>query len=72
MLGDLGVDEFAAMASEPRESASLVLSHEARITGDIGGENGRKTPLDPLSAQMLSPRTRLVENSKPPPQLIER
>jgi hypothetical protein len=43
------------MRSEPSENARLVLAHEAAITGDIGGENGRKPALDSLSAQWLSP-----------------
>src|SRR4051794_8039998 len=42
VLGDLGVNEFAAVGSEPSEGAGFVLAHEAAITGDIGGENGRK------------------------------
>jgi hypothetical protein len=56
VLGDLGIDEFAAMRSKPSESAGLVLAHESRVAGNIGGENGRESAVDPLSAQMLSPR----------------
>jgi hypothetical protein len=44
------------MRSEPGEGAGLVLSHEAAISGDIGGEDGREPALDPLSAQCILPR----------------
>jgi hypothetical protein len=50
VLGELGIDQFAAMGSEPGESSGLVLAHEAAISGHIGGENGRKTALYPLPA----------------------
>jgi hypothetical protein len=36
VFGYLGIDEFASLASEPRESAGLVLFHKAAISGDIG------------------------------------
>jgi len=39
------------MGSEPSESAGFVLTHEAAVAGDIGGENGRKPALYPLPAQ---------------------
>jgi hypothetical protein len=50
VLGDPGVDEFAAMASKPRESASLVLAHEPAIPGHIGGEKAvsRRSTRSPL------------------------
>ena len=54
-LGDLGIDELAAMDSEPCESAGFVLTHEAAISGDVGGENGREPAFDPLSAQNFLP-----------------
>ena len=66
VLGDLGIDQFTAMRPEPREGAGLIESHEAAISGHIGGENGREPALDPLSAQMLPPRRRLVENLSRP------
>jgi hypothetical protein len=50
VFGDLRIDVFAAMGSEPREGAGLVLSHEAAVSGDVSGENGRQSTLDPLSA----------------------
>ena len=37
VLGDLGINELAAMRSEPRESASFILSHQAAVTDHIGG-----------------------------------
>ena len=55
VLADLRVDEFTTMGSEPRKCAGFVLTHEAAVTGDIGGENGRKTPLYSLSAQCSYP-----------------
>ena len=51
VVSDLGVDEFAAMRSEPRESAGLIRPHQPAVSRDIGGENGREPALDPLSAQ---------------------
>jgi hypothetical protein len=53
VLGNLRVDQFATMSSEPREGASLVESHEAAVADDIGGENGRESAFDPLSAQCV-------------------
>ena len=50
VFGDLRVDEFAAMRSEPSESAGLVPTHQPRVAGHIGGENGSEPALDPLSA----------------------
>src|SRR5215469_3408189 len=66
VFGNLGVDEFAAMGSEPCESAGFVLTHEAAISGDIGGENGREPALDPLSAQCFLPG-RLPNSQSAPP-----
>jgi hypothetical protein len=43
------------MGSEPCESAGFVLTHEAAISGDIGGENGREPAFDPLCAQCFLP-----------------
>ena len=56
MLGDLRVDEFAAMGSQTSQCASLILSHEAAVTDDIGGEYGREPTFDPLSVQNLLSR----------------
>jgi hypothetical protein len=55
MFGDLRVDQFTAMGSEPGKSASLVLAHQSRVSDDIGGENGRESAFDPLSAQCFLP-----------------
>src|SRR5262249_44141855 len=65
VFGNLGVDEFAAMCSEPCESAGFVLSHKAAISGDIGGENGREPALDPLSAQCFLPGRLSISQSAP-------
>ena len=50
VLGDFRIDEFAAMRSEPSQRASLVLAHQPRVAGDIGGEDGGEPALDALSA----------------------
>ncbi len=55
MLGNLWIDQFAAMRSEPCESDGFILAHEAAVAGDIGGEDGREPSFDPLSAQSLPP-----------------
>ena len=55
MFGDLRIDQFAAMGSEPRKGGGLILSHEAAVSGDIGGENGRQPALDPFSARLAKP-----------------
>jgi hypothetical protein len=54
VFGSLRVDQFTTMASEPCESAGLVLSHEAAVSGHIGGENGREPALDALPAHNAS------------------
>ena len=50
MLSNFWDDEFMAVGSEPSERAGLIAPHEAAVSGDIGGENGRKPALYPLSA----------------------
>src|SRR5262249_14150196 len=40
VLLDLRIDQFAKMRPEPRVRAFLVYSHQARVSGDISGENG--------------------------------
>jgi hypothetical protein len=37
VFGDFGINQLATMGSKPRESAGFVLTHEAAVTGDIGG-----------------------------------
>jgi hypothetical protein len=51
VLSDLWIDQLATMGSEPRDSANLVLTHEASVADDIGGEYGREPAFDPLFAQ---------------------
>jgi hypothetical protein len=58
VLGDLGGDHFAAMGAQPRHGAGLVLAHQAAVAGDVGGEDRRQPPLDPLFAQRCSPWSR--------------
>jgi len=65
MFGDLGIDEFTAMGAEPSESASFVLTHEAAVADDIGGENAasRRSTRSPLNAFSL---TATYRDLKPP------
>ena len=55
-FGDLGINQLAAMGSKPRKSAGFVLTHEAAVTGDIGGEDGREPALYTLPAQTVLPK----------------
>src|SRR6516165_5786633 len=48
MLLDLGVRQFAAQRRQGCMCALLVLLHEARIAGGIGGQYGGQPALDPL------------------------
>ena len=59
VFGDARIDQFAAMRFEARQGASLVLAHEPRVAGHIGGENGCEPALDPLSTQNFLPRSDL-------------
>jgi hypothetical protein len=45
------------MGSEASQSAGFVLTHEAAVAGDIGGEDGREPAINPLSAQDVLPTT---------------
>src|SRR5205085_7765145 len=55
VFGNAWIDQFAAMASKPGKSPSLVLAHQAAVADDISGEDGREPALDPLSAQNFPP-----------------
>jgi hypothetical protein len=55
MLADVRVDELTAMSFEARQSAGLIRAHQPAVASDIGGDDGRKTALDPLSAQSSLP-----------------
>jgi hypothetical protein len=58
VLGDLRIDQLAAMRPEPRQSAGFVPSHQPAVPRDIGRENGREPAFDPLFAQGSLPRGR--------------
>ena len=60
MLRDLGIDEFAPDRLQRRERAFLVVAHQPRIAGDIGRQNRRQSPFDPLLAHVLAQTTRMV------------
>src|SRR5271166_6530266 len=51
VLGNLGIDEFAAMCLQPGKGALLVGTHEPAVAGDIDGQDGRQPPLHPLAGQ---------------------
>src|SRR5260370_2399560 len=55
VFGDLRINQFTAMRSEPSEGVGFVLAHESAVSDDIGGKNGREPTLDPLSAQCFPP-----------------
>ena len=48
MLGDLGIDQFAAMRLQSRERAFLVVADQPAVAGDIGREDGRQPPLNAI------------------------
>ena len=51
VLGDLGVDQFAAQRLQAGQRAGFVLAHQPAVARNIGHENGGKPALDPLFAQ---------------------
>jgi hypothetical protein len=57
VFGDFRIDQFTTVAPKPGKDTSFVLSHEAAVTDDIGGKNGREPAFDPLSAQCDLPGT---------------
>jgi hypothetical protein len=42
VVGNLGINEFAAMLFQVRQRAGIIFTHESGITDNIGCENGRK------------------------------
>src|SRR5262245_47581707 len=42
MLGDLGIDKFAAVRHKALKRTGLILAHEARIARHIDGKDGSK------------------------------
>jgi hypothetical protein len=55
VLGDLRVDQLAAQRLQTRKCALFVLPHQPRIARNIGREDRREPPFDPLSAQSSLP-----------------
>jgi hypothetical protein len=41
VLGELGIDQFAAMGFEPRQRAFLVSAHQPAVARDIGRKDRR-------------------------------
>jgi len=65
VVGDLGIDQFTAMGSEPSAGAGLVLAHQPAVSRDIGREDGCEPAFDPLSAQGSPPRGALRKTGLP-------
>ena len=51
MFDDPGIDQFAPDRLQRRKRAFLVGPHQPRIADNIGGQDRRQPPLDPLFAQ---------------------
>jgi hypothetical protein len=47
MGGDRGIDDLTPVRFQRCERADLISSHQARVTRDIGREDGSKTAFDP-------------------------
>jgi hypothetical protein len=45
VLGNAGIDQFAAVRLEGSESPHLIGAHQAAVTDHIGSQNGRKPSL---------------------------
>jgi hypothetical protein len=58
MLGDLGINQFAPVRLQPRESPFLVGTHEPAVTRDIRGKNGGQLAFSAFRGQSgaLQPR----------------
>jgi hypothetical protein len=50
VLGDLGVDELAAVGFERRQRSAFVSTHEARVPGHIERHDGGQSPMVPRRA----------------------
>src|SRR5271165_2487056 len=59
------------MGAEPSKSARLILAHEAAVANNIGSEDRRQPPLDPLSAQTFSPVSKGLTNFAPLDEAIQ-
>jgi hypothetical protein len=55
VLGDLGVDQLAAMDLEPREGPFLIGADQPAVARDVGGENGGQPAFDALPSQAALP-----------------
>ena len=55
MLGDLVVDQLAAMRFEACQRAFLIVADQPAVAGNIGGENGGQTPLNALLGHWAAP-----------------
>src|ERR1700738_2858634 len=51
MLGNLRIDQFAAMRPQPCQRPFLVRAHEPAVTGDIRGKNGGQLAFDAFRGQ---------------------
>jgi hypothetical protein len=55
ILGDLGVSDVAAQRGQRRVGPFLVRAHQPRVVGDVGHQDRRQPPLDPLSPGVHDP-----------------
>ena len=55
MLGDLGVDELAAVRLEARERTLLIVADEPAVAGDVGREDGGQPPLNAILRHFDAP-----------------
>jgi hypothetical protein len=55
MFDDFGVDQFAPMRLQPRQSPFLIRTHEPAVTGDVRGENGGQLAFDAFRGQTVLP-----------------
>jgi len=54
MLGNEAVHDLPS-GSQGAQGPRLVLAHETRVSGHVGGEDRRQTPFDPLFLLGLHP-----------------
>ena len=55
MLGDLGIDQLAAMRLEARQRAFLVVADQPAVAGDVGCEDGGQPPLNAILGHRRRP-----------------
>jgi hypothetical protein len=56
MLSNLRIDKFVSMCLKRRESAFLVNTHQAAVSGNIGREDGSQPPFDTRLGHKYRPK----------------